>query len=293
MDGWLLSLTVAVGLVVAAPFIGGILSGIDRKLTARMQNRVGPPIIQPFYDLLKLWGKESFVASRFQALLAFSFMVFSVVAFTLLVLAQDLLLIVFVISLADVCLVLGSYCGRSPYSYLGGRRELLQMLAYEPILILAVVNIYAATGSFMVEGVFKLGFPLVILLPGVFLALLIALPIEARKSPFDISASHHAHQEIVRGVFTEFSGFSLALIEFGHWFKLIFYLALLALFWVPLLWLGAVLAFIFYFIIMIVDNIFPRLTWTFMLKAVWLAGFTLAVSNLIVLALLGVGLAWA
>ncbi len=285
---WFLPFTSLI-LVVVAPFIGGILSGIDRKLTARIQNRIGPPIIQPFYDLIKLWGKESFVASSFQVLLAFSYMAFSVVAFSLLVLAQDLLLIVFVISLADVCLVVGSFSGRSPYSYIGGRRELLQMFSCEPILILAVVGIYMVTKSFLVSSILKLSFPLIATLPAVFLALLIILPIEARKSPFDISASHHAHQEIVRGVFTEFSGPSLALIEFGHWFKLVFFLSLLTLFWAPNLWLGAILSFIFYFIIMIIDNIFPRLTWKIMLKVVWVVGFILTISNIVAVALLGGG----
>ena len=44
-------------LALAAPLIGGVLVGLDRKLTARMQERVGPPLAQPFYDVLKLWGK--------------------------------------------------------------------------------------------------------------------------------------------------------------------------------------------------------------------------------------------
>ncbi|MGP3667809.1 MAG: respiratory chain complex I subunit 1 family protein [Candidatus Bathyarchaeota archaeon] len=279
---WYLSLI----LVVVAPFIGGILSGIDRKLTARIQNRIGPPIIQPFYDLIKLWGKESFVASNLQVLLAFSYMAFSVVAFSLLVLAQDLLLIVFVISLADVCLVVGSFAGRSPYSYIGGRRELLQMLSCEPILILTIMGIFMVTKSFLVSSILQLNFPLVAMLPAIFLTLLIILPVEARKSPFDISASHHAHQEIVRGVFTEFSGFSLAFIELGHWFKLVFFLSFLTIFWSPNLWLGAVLSFIFYFITMIIDNIFPRLTWKLLLKITWIAGFILTISNILAVALL-------
>ncbi|MEM3361574.1 MAG: complex I subunit 1 family protein [Nitrososphaeria archaeon] len=276
-------------LVVVAPFIGGTLSGIDRKLTARMQNRIGPPIIQPFYDLIKLWGKESFVASNLQVLLAFSYMAFSVVAFSLLVLAQDLLLIVFVVSLADVCLVVGSFAGRSPYGYIGGRRELLQMLSCEPILILTIMGIFMVTKSFLFSSILQLNFPLVAMLPAIFLALLIILPVEARKSPFDISASHHAHQEIVRGVFTEFSGFSLAFIEIGHWFKLVFFLSFLAIFWAPNLWLGAILSFIFYFITMIIDNIFPRLTWKLLLKVTWIAGFTLTISNILAVALLGGG----
>ncbi len=286
---WYPTFVISAILVVAAPFIGGILSGIDRKLTARMQNRIGPPIVQPFYDLIKLWGKESFVTSSLQVLLAFSYMAFSVIAFSLLVLAQDLLLIAFVISLADVCLIVGSFSGRSPYGYIGGRRELLQVLSCEPIVILTFVGIYMVTKSFLVSRIFELGFPLVTVLPAIFLALLIILPIEARKSPFDISASHHAHQEIVRGVFTEFSGPSLALIELGPWFKLVFFLSLLTLFWAPNLWLGAILSFILYFITMIVDNIFPRLTWKLMLKVTWVVGFILTISNIIAVALLGGG----
>ncbi|MCX8175976.1 MAG: NADH-quinone oxidoreductase subunit H [Candidatus Bathyarchaeota archaeon] len=282
MEEWCLPLL----LVVLAPFIGGILSGIDRKLTARIQNRVGPPIIQPFYDLIKLWGKEGFAASSLQVLFAFFHMAFSAVAFSLLVLAQDLLLMIFVISLADVCLVVGSFAGRSPYSYLGGRRELLQMLSCEPILILATVGIFMVTKSFLVSSILQLSFPLVTMLPATFLTLLIILPVESRKSPFDISASHHAHQEIVRGIFTEFSGFSLAFIELGHWFKLVFFLSLLALFWAPNLWLGATLSFIFYFILMIVDNIFPRLTWKLLLKVTWIIGFILTISNILAVALL-------
>jgi ech hydrogenase subunit B len=293
MNGELFNLAVSITLVLAAPFLGGILIGIDRKVTARMQNRIGPPVIQPFYDLFKLWGKESFMGSSIQFLFTFGYLAFAATSFALLILKQDLLLIVFIVSLADVCLVLGSYSGRSPYSYLGGRRELLQMLAYEPILILAVVGVYFVTRSFMIDSVFSLGFPLVFFLPAIFLALVLVLPIETRKSPFDISCSHHAHQEIVRGVLTEFSGFSLALIEIGHWLKVIFYLTFLALFWVPNVALGVVVVLILYFVIMIVDNIFPRLTWRFMIKVVWVAGLTFAVSNLVALALLGVGSIWA
>ncbi|RLI35776.1 NADH-quinone oxidoreductase subunit H [Candidatus Bathyarchaeota archaeon] len=288
MDGWMFNVALAAVLTVLAPFIGGLLSGVDRKLTARMQNRIGPPIIQPFYDLIKLWGKQSFITSSFQAILAFGYMAFAVVAFILLVLLQDLLVIVFMVSMADVCLILGSFNAKSPYSYLGGRRELLQMLSYEPIFILTAVSIFMVTGSFLVESILKLGFPLIFLLPGAFAALLVVFPVEARKSPFDISASHHAHQELVRGVFTEFSGFTLALIEFGHWFKLVLFLTLLTLFWTPHLWLGVILAFIFYFITIIVDNVFPRLTWPFMLKFVWTVGLILILGNLIALAILGV-----
>ncbi|RLI30016.1 MAG: hypothetical protein DRO46_01390 [Candidatus Hecatellales archaeon] len=66
------------------------------------------------------------------------------------------------------------------------------------------------------------------------------------------------------------------------------FLTLLTLFWTPHLWLGVILAFIFYFITIIVDNVFPRLTWPFMLKFVWTVGLILILGNLIALAILGV-----
>ena len=46
-------------LLLAAPLIGGLLTGLDRKLTARLQGRMGPPVLQPFFDLLKLCSKEA------------------------------------------------------------------------------------------------------------------------------------------------------------------------------------------------------------------------------------------
>ena len=60
-----------VAFLALSPLIGGLLMGVDRKVTARMQNRVGPPIIQPFYDVVKLWGKKPFITGAFQPVLAF------------------------------------------------------------------------------------------------------------------------------------------------------------------------------------------------------------------------------
>ena len=282
------ALVSSIVLIILAPFIGGLLCGIDRKLTARMQNRIGPPILQPFYDVLKLWGKQPMISSSLQPVLASSYFLFSVVALALLVFRQDLLLAIFTMALADVSLVLGSFSARSPYSYIGGRRELLQILSYEPILILTAVGFYLLIKSFVIENLFKAGITPIAYLPGFFLALLLVLPIEARKSPFDISASHHAHQEIVRGVFTEFSGFNSALIELGHWVKLIFFLSILALFFTPNFILGSFIAFIAFFASMLIDNIFARLTWKSMLKITWSVGLALILVNIALLLHLGV-----
>ena len=85
------------------------------------------------------------------------------------------------------------------------------------------------TGSFSIAAVFQLEQPLLLKMPLLFLALGYALTIKLRKSPFDIAASHHGHQELVRGVQTEYSGPYLALIEIAHWFDLVLILGLCAM----------------------------------------------------------------
>ncbi len=272
---------VPVVLVILAPIIGGLLMGIDRKLTARMQNRMGPPITQPFYDAIKLWGKEPFIASKIQPVLAFGYFGFSLAAFALLAFGQDMLLLIFTIGIADLCLIVAAFNSKSTYSNLGARRELLGMMSYEPILILAAISISFVTGNFMVGGIFQFGTPLLTILPLTFLALIPVLVIDMKKSPFDVSASSHAHQELVRGIYTEFSGYTLAMVELGHWTKVALLLGFVSLFWAPNLIIGAALAFILFFIVLLIDNSYPRLDWKTMVKTTWVVGFLLILANIV------------
>ena len=279
--GWLIiSVVIA---VVVAPLIGGLLRGIDRKLTAHMQGRIGPPIIQPFYDVIKLLGKKPMVAGGAQLVFAYAFLALIVTAVVFFALRQDLLMVLFILFFGSLCLPIGALSVKSPYSQLGGHRELLQFLAYEPILLLAAIPIALKAGGFPVANIFTYGQPLLPSLWITFIALLIALAIVLRKSPFDISGSEHAHQELVRGVVTEYSGPYLALIEIGHWYETVLLLAILGLFWVvgSLWWLSIIIALGSWFIMLIVDNINTRLTWSWMLKFAWGAGVTLVALNIL------------
>jgi formate hydrogenlyase subunit 4 len=266
--------------VVATPLVGGLLRGIDRKLTARMQGRIGPPIIQPFYDFFKLISKEKIITNNIQMVWPIGYLGMVIASLILLVLGQDLLMLVFVLGFGGCCLALGSFSSRSPYSQLGGNRELLQMLTYEPILILVAVAIYFKTDSFLIQDIFDLDTALLTYLPLAFIALGIAFIVKLRKSPFDISASEHAHQELVRGIYTEYSGPYLALIELAHWYELVLLLGLVALFWATPLWIGALIALAGFFGAMIVDNITARLTWSSMLKTGLAVGFGLVAINI-------------
>jgi formate hydrogenlyase subunit 4 len=279
--GWLIGSTIIA--VIVAPFLGGLLVGIDRKLTAHMQGRIGPPIIQPFYDITKLFGKKPMVAGNAQLVFAYIYLALIIAAVVLFGLQQDLLMLLFILSFGTLCLALGALSVKSPYSQLGGNRQLLQFLAYEPILLLAVIPIALKTGSFPVAGIYKYGQALLPNLWLTFIALLIVLAIVMRKSPFDISGSEHAHQEIVSGVVTEYSGPYLAIIELGHWYELVLLLAVLALFWAGggLWWISIIIALASWFIVLIVDNISARLTWSWMVKFAWGIGISLVALNIL------------
>ena len=274
-------------IVLATPLIGGLLVGIDRKLTARMQERMGPPLIQPFFDVLKLWGKAPMIASQLQPVLAFGYLGFALVSAGLVAFRQDLLLILFVTAIADICLTVAAFNAKSPYSYIGGRREFLSMLSYEPVLLLADIAIFLVTGSFTIKGIYSYGKPLLLVIPAALVALQIVLVVEMKKSPFDVSGSGHAHQELVRGVYTEFSGYTMALVELGHWVKMTTMLMILSLFWAPNLIIGGAISLTMFFIVIIADNIFPRLDWQSMLKTTWGIGFSLIILNVIILAIGG------
>jgi len=81
--------------LIAGPLLGGLVSGLDRILTARLQSRIGPPLWQPFYDVVKLWGKEKTVVNVWQAFCAYCYVAATSIALVLFFLKSDLLLILF------------------------------------------------------------------------------------------------------------------------------------------------------------------------------------------------------
>jgi len=273
----------AVGIyLVAAPIAGGLLAGLDRKVSARLQGRWGPPVVQPFYDVVKLWRKESIVVRRSQSFYVYFFFLFTVFTGGLFFAGGDLLLTIFTLTLAGIFLVLGAYKASSPYSFLGAERELIQMMAYEPMVLLTAIGMYLVTGSFIVADIARYEGLLVLSTPGLFIGFVFILLFKMRKSPFDLAASHHAHQEIVRGVTTEFSGRTLALVEIAHWYELVVALGLVALFFAAVPCAAAAAAAAAYLVVILVDNVFARVKWQAALASAWIVAATLGVGNILV-----------
>ncbi len=277
----IIELLVIAGVLLAAPLIGMLLNGADRILTARLQGRVGPPLLQPFYDLLKLFRKEPLVLNRIQIGYVYLHLAFMLMTIVMLALGRDMLLALFTHAFSTLSLVIGASSVRSPFSRIGAQRKIMQMLAYEPVLILLVVGIYLRTGSFMAGAVAQLDTPLISSLPLVFLAFLIAIEIKLEKSPFDVATSHHAHQELVKGITLEYAGPYLGIIELTHFYETCLLLAIVAAFFVTQLWLGVLAALIVYAAAIVVDNICARMRTTWMVRYMWTVPVALAVCNII------------
>ena len=272
--------------VLLAPLLGGLIAGIDRRISARFQGRYGPPVLQPFYDVFKLFQKERIIVNQFQNFYIVLFLIFTIFSGALFFAGADLLLTIFSLALAGTFFVLGGFGVGSPYSHLGAEREIIQQVAYEPMVILMAIGMYQVTGSFKVAVIAQYQAPLILYLPGVFAGFLYILTIKFRKSPFDLSMSHHAHQEIVRGLTTEFSGPTLALIEIVHWYENVMLLGMVYLFFAfnPLLAIG--IALLTYLFEIFIDMNYARFKWQLTLGSSWLFTAVAGVSNIIVLSLM-------
>ncbi|WP_177918991.1 complex I subunit 1 family protein [uncultured Eubacterium sp.] len=276
---------------ILAPFAGALLAGIDRRVTARMQGRQGPPLLQPLYDVSKLLRKQTKVINRVQLLYLSTFLFFIIVTGLLFFAGYDILLILFTLTTANIFLVIAASSGHSPYAFMGASRELVQMLAYEPMVLIAAIGLYVVTGSFKVSDIINHnGAPAVIYLPGIFLGFLFIMTIKLRKHPFDLSTSHHAHQELVKGITTEFNGKMFAIVEISHWYENIFLIGLLSLFFLNSSKLSILLAIVgviaCYFVEILIDNTNARFKWKTMLDNTWIVTAVLGALNLIVIEVL-------
>jgi len=211
------------GIVTA--ILGLASKWIDRKVTARIHWRVGPPWYQPIADILKLLGKETIVpdtAKRTGFLLAPLFALAAVsVAAAILWSANvnpgsgfvgDLIVVIYLLTVPSLMVIIGGSSSGSQYGAVGAAREMKLMLSYELPLILAILTVVLKEGvtTFSLGGIINSG----IALGSVsgFLAFLLAiLCIQAKLGlqPFDIA---EAETEIATGPFVEYSGPPLAVI---------------------------------------------------------------------------------
>ncbi|MHC4561379.1 MAG: respiratory chain complex I subunit 1 family protein [Planctomycetota bacterium] len=297
--------------------LGLVLKWVDRKVTARVQWRVGPPWYQPIVDIIKLMGKETLVPVTAQGT---GFLLAPVIALaTTAVVATilwrslwdpaspflgDLIVVVYLLVIPALMTMLGASASGNPHASVGASREMKLLLSYELPMFLAILVAVAHSGwTFQLGGLLTAQAettPVVFSISGA-LALVIAVVCMQAKLglvPFDVA---EAECEIMSGVYVEYSGPALA-----NWLMTramllaVMPLLLVAVFWGGLYkyeWWGF-LSFLGRYVLLVVlvvliRNTNPRLRIDQTLKFFWF-GLTPAAIVALVLALIGQaeGIAW-
>jgi NADH-quinone oxidoreductase subunit H len=206
--------------------LGLITSWIDRKVTARVQYRVGPPFLQPFYDFVKLLGKETVIpagASKTTFLIAPVIGISGVImASTLFWVNQffsegfmgDWIVAIYLLTIPSLSIIIGGFASRNPLASLGASREMKLVIAYELPFILAalvpVIGAHAIRLSAIIDvqagGVFAGS------ISGILALIVAILCVQAKLAlvPFDCP---EAETEIVEGPLVEYSGPALAIFK--------------------------------------------------------------------------------
>jgi len=248
-----------IGAVIIA-FLGVLLGlfykGIDRKLAAKMQARVGPPIRQPFMDFFKLMIKENIVPENavpwiFNAVPVITLVSSITILFylpignipPLLSGYGDIVLIIYLLTLPAIGMVVGGFVSGSPYANVGAQREMVMMMSYELPLVTTVITIgwklsqvYPDLNVFSLSVinahpiwglVGPLGFVGALLL---LITLAIVTPGELSKIPFDVP---EAETELAGGLLVEYSGRNLALFSLADAVKTIAMVSLTVVLFFP------------------------------------------------------------
>ena len=268
-------------LILLAPIFGGLIYGIERVLRARMQNRIGPPVLQPFYDMYKLMGKEPFIVNNYHIVFAIMHLLTLWIAVGLVIFGVNLLYVIFIHLLSSIFLVLAGYSVNSVYSHIGSNRELLSIVAYEPILIFVAVGFYILNSSFDIEIIRSQNSEVAQLFL-LFFAFLLVIPLKLKKSPFDAT---EAHQEIVGGIEVEFSGVFFEIVYMAKWIEYVFIYSILLLFAGDSFLYGSLMFISVFLLVNLVDNATARIKIKNLLQIVLSIGLILSIINLILVGL--------
>ena len=218
----LLRLFLFPGVLFAVP-AGWFFVWAEHKAVARIQRRIGPPLLQPVYDFIKLLGKRTPARHGLEADLLRLYPVLSVLslagALALLPVfpraaggfSGDGVLLVALLEVPSICYILAGFTSGSIYGQIGAIREAILSVANNVVLLLAMVTVAVTERTFRMD---ELAGPT--MNPGHWigvLGILLCIPAKLRLNPFSTS---NAEQEIYSGPLTEYAGAALGLWELAH-----------------------------------------------------------------------------
>jgi len=278
--------------ILFSGIIGGLLSWFDRKITARIQFRQGPPLLQPFYDFFKLLIKETIVpskGSRFTFLVAPILALFGAATAAVLILLPalginsgfngDIIVIIYILNIPSITYIIGALASGNPLAAVGASREMKLILSYEVPFLLVLTSIVIKSGmSISVSDIISVQIQDGAFLGSIsgiigFIVSILCIQAKLGLIPFDIA---EAEGEICDGVVIEYSGTPLALIKLTKYIMLLAVPSfVLTLFWkglalqgINILW--AVLKILFVVLLLtLIRNTNPRVKINQAMKFFW------------------------
>jgi len=246
MTGYLLEFAQALLALLLAP----MLVGFVRWVKARLQNRRGAPLWQPYFELAKLFGKDVVISNNaswlfrvapyivFASALAVTFLVPLIAASLPFDAVGDLLVVVYLLLLGTFFLALAGLDPGTAFGGMGASRAMTVAAIAEPTIALAIFGLALGAGSTNLGRIVTatLTNPGVAISPGhllAFAALFIVTLAETGRLPVDNPSTHLELTMIHEAMILEYSGRYLALIEWAAWLKLTIFFSLLANLFVP------------------------------------------------------------
>ena len=260
-------------ILLAVPFVGIVVDGFEKKLSSRLQGRKGHTLFQPLYNMIGFLKRVKQPVNRTQEVFLLLYLIFNACATVIFFMGGDLLVSVLLLLSANIMLILGALNVSSPYSKIGGQREIIQIASYAPILLFVCVGIYSINKSFMVSEVFNSNVPVVYDIPLLFIGYIFVIAVKMRKSPFDFSTSwFRTNQEVINGAINEYSGKELAFLEIAKWYETVLLLGILTMFFSSYIILGIVCSILIFIALVFFNESTARYRWEKTLFWAWILG---------------------
>jgi NADH-quinone oxidoreductase subunit H len=303
---YILKYLVFPGFVFSAT-VGLLTTWVDRKVTARVQYRVGPPWYQPFADTVKLFGKEVIVPAGARWT---GFLLMPVVGLAAATLASTILWLVnlnpatsfvgdtivtlYIMTIPAIALIIGGSASGNPLAALGASREMKLLFAYELPLVIAVLTTIVKVGSFSFEKILiyqEYNGAMLGSVSGVIAFIVAIVCAQAKLSfiPFDLP---EAETEIAGGTHIEYSGAPLAIVRLNTAIMyLVMPLFIITMFWGGVTFVGwrivtSILKYVVIVVIMVlIKNTNPRVRIEQAVRFFWGPMFVLSVVAMILAAL--------